>query len=475
LIPALAGILFTALGLASSEPFLPARLQDHILLVGGRTFAGGTRVVEALNAMVAASGVIGDSRFAVLSEVNVTDKNFASALENRDGPRAIVAVIGDMSSMNGIDPTVGIPTDQGVLTSRQIDEARLTAAMEQLEAYAQLHDAPLVFATAPLGKQGRVETPELLRVAEVVRERGSTLDLQAFFQERESAPLFLNGIDILDDFGHEETARLIFEEICSANSLLPARTNDEREARATQRALNAWMDADEARFESAVREALQYTPTTTLGKVRQAALYTARDGFSASWKRWVAIKPEGNQSGPLGLALALILSRRTPESQTSSHPFEAELLAIAKLTLANNRNEAWNRSQEVITQYPHRPEAWIISRVVSRTAQQQAFASNGKFFKTLDAMGWQPIAKTRVVEALQTESGASMSLPVMLVASAPYETLAPTGAALEQYRRTFRLGFRAKALHKWKRDISEMIAPPAWLDAVDRMKASGKN
>jgi hypothetical protein len=473
LIPVLAGILFTALGLASSESLLPAPPQDHILLAGGRTFAGGSRVEETLNAMAAASGVIGDSRFALLSEADFARKNFATVLKIWGKPRAILAVVGDLSYMKGIDPTVGIPVNQNVLSSRKINEARLATALGRLETNARLHEVPLVFATAPLGKQGRVETPELLRVARAVRERDSTLDLQALFQERESTPLFLNGIDILDNFGHEETARLIFKEICSPNSLLPARTDEERQARATQRALDAWMEADEPGFETAADEALQYTPTTTLGKVRQAALYTARDGFKASWRRWASIESEETQSAPLGLALALVLARRTPASLASSHLFEAELLAIAKMILSNNRTEAWNNSRELIAQYPHRPEAWIISKIASRTAHQQAVASDAQFLSTLEAMGWQPIAKNRVLEALQTKSGATMSLPVMLVASAPYETLTPTGPALEQCRRTYQLGLRGKALSKWKRDTSDFLVPPAWLDTIDQMKARG--
>jgi hypothetical protein len=473
LISGLAGILLTGLSFAAPEPLLPVPPQDHILLVGGRTFAGGSRVEETLNAMAAASGVIGDSRFALLSEADFARKNFAAILKTWGKPRAILAVVGDLSYMKGIDPTVGIPVNQNVLSSRKINEARLATAMDRLEANARLHKVPLVFVTAPLGKQGRVETPELLRVARAVRERDSTLDLQALFQERESTPLFLNGIDILDNFGHEETARLIFKEICSPNSLLPARTDEERQARATQRALDAWMAADESGFEAAAKEALRSTSTTTLGKVRQAAVYTARDGFKASWRRWASIDSEESQSAPLGLTLALALSRRAPASLTSSHPFEAKLLAVAKLILSNNRTEAWNSSQELIAQYPHRPEAWIISKIASRTAHQQDVMSDAQFFLTLEAMGWQPIAKNRVLEALQTESGATMSLPVMLIASAPYETLTPTGPALEQCRRTYQMGLRGEALRKWKRDTSDLLVPPAWHDTIDQMKARG--
>jgi hypothetical protein len=483
LIPVLAGTLLVLSGLVSPSPFpqaagpgtpsAPAR--DRILLIGGRTFAEGGRVIEALDAMVAASGVVGDSRFELLPDAKLTDEELGQVLEGQTDLRAIIAVVGDLSVMRGIDPNRDIPDDQRALSSRQIDEVELNAAMDRLEACAQRLGTHLVFSTAPLGLQGRVETPELLRVADIVDERARVLHLAADFRMRESASLFANGIDQLDNLGHEEAARLMFHRLCRDETFLPSRNDDERIARAGQRALDAWLMADEPRFLSAMAEATRHTPGTRLGAVREAALYAARDGLLASCERWTAAGPLQGPCAIPGLSIARLLCRQTTEPQTSCDPFEQELLAVAMPILEARWIDAWRLATEVVDRHPNRTEAWITLEAAARASGHEPGALAEGALPSLSAGGWKPVSEARAVAILRERAAGMTWLPVLLVASAPYAGQTPTGPILERLKRDYRQGWHARALNIWGRDTRGLLIPPVWSAELERLKATSQN
>lgn len=468
MIPALAGILLVLAALGTPG-------ADKILLIGDRTFGDGERIVEALDAMVAASGVVGDTRFAFLPDADIADDDLVTMLQNRTDLRAIIAVVGDLSLLKGVDPNRDIPDEQHELTSREIDEQQLTAAMDRLADHAQRTDVQLVFATAPLGRQGRVEVPELLHLADVVRERTPVIDLADSFRELETASLFSNGIDELDAFGHEAAARVIFQALCRDESGLPPRDDEERAARATRRALDAWLVADVPRFQTAMNEAIQYPPTTRASAVQQAALFTARDGLMASCALWEAIVPPAGPCDTPGLPLARLLCRHAPTKLESRDPVESGILSIAHRILAGKPFEAWKLGMEFTAEQPNRPEAWITLEIASRAAGREGPEPETGCLASLRAVGCAKITETRVLSARRKDAGAALSLPVLLVAHAPYQTLTPTGPMLERLRREVHLGLHAAAFNIWQRDTRRLLIPPTWHAEAKRLQAAQEN
>ena len=187
----------------------PAPPGDTLLLLGARSFGADSRAAELLDDMAAATDVLGPARFEIVRAAS--PDRFADALRGHDGLRAVIALVGDLSVLHGVDPTVW-PRFEPELTSRVPDLDALDEALDRLRRAVAERGGTLVLATAPLGMQGRIEVPELLGVHAHLRERARDLDvplldLAAHFADLDPAPLFANGIDVLDGYGDDELAR----------------------------------------------------------------------------------------------------------------------------------------------------------------------------------------------------------------------------------------------------------------------------
>jgi len=258
----LAGLAVTLAGCGDQPAAALSGSQDVVLLVGADTFAGGDRVAQRLADAASGSDVLGPARFELLAVPGGSPADLAARLRERlaraADVRAVVAVLGDLTALTGIDPTVRLP-ERRELSSREPRTAEVLAARRAMADDARAAGAVFLAATAPLGRQGRVEVPELLDVARALGEAGPVVDLQAGFLARADEPLFANGIDRLDDYGHDALARELLPALLAA---LPPRDDDERTARLQARALEAFAQGREDEWRALLPE-VQAAPART--------------------------------------------------------------------------------------------------------------------------------------------------------------------------------------------------------------------
>lgn len=456
-----AALLLTAeSGCAPAPVALPNGSGDTIVLLSARSFDGSDRVARQLEALVSASDVLGPAQIVVREASDGELSGLAPALAGLQGVRAVVAVLGDLSVLDGVDPSI---PDRGPdrLTSRTVRPERLDEAVSAVREQAARLGAPLVLATAPVGMQGRVEVPELHEVAEHLRARGAVVELAAPFRTLEPAPLFTNGIDRLDAYGHDELARVLYHALCEDPGPVPPRDASERSARAEARALQAFAAG---RFELFAHE----TATTSVGPpptarhaMRRAALAAAASGPDAGVDALDGV--DGLSTPVPGLALWRALRDEPHDGPVPEDPFEAALVATIR-AVTRGEPTAPELAAALVDSAPHRLEAWIVLQLaVSRAPFPRDVRSEAR--RNLRQFPRSAVADTLTWRLFEAWPATLTSLPAVYLASRPFDGLQPTGPILEAARRCARFGYTSDAYHLMLEEMGTQRFPPSWIEA----------
>ena len=477
-----------------------------ILLLGCRTFGGSTRVATLLDDIAAATDVLGPTHFLVEAPPGCAPADLPVLLGRHPEASIAIAIVGDLSVLDGVDPSQP-PAALERLTSRQVPMDALREMLGRLEQTARSQGTTLLLATAPLGRQARLEVPELDAVAELVRERGAALDLARDFRALEPAPLFSNGIDRLDDFGHDELAAALYACCLQDGGPLPARDAAETSARLQARALEAFHADREADFAQLAAQALASgeAPASPRHAARLAALAGAREGFAAAAPRWAAIA--GPEESVPGLALGRALLRAAhygaePGAQSDPPPgreasgtvdsrdaavsgaasplagepcdaspraFEAELVeALEGLRSADGH--AAELAERCVRAHPERLEAWIALQVVS-LALPPVRDMRGEARRHLALCPRDTVPESLLTRVLRSWPLAVDDLPALLLASRVREGMLPTGPLLQTARRRASLGYVDHALEMLRTGLQGLRVPPAWERELQRIEA----
>jgi len=401
----------------------------------------------------------------VLVDAGASDPRLPDVLAARDDVRAALVVLGDLTFLPGIDPTRDVPDDQHAVSDRRVDPAVLGAALARVESLRASAAYPVVLATAPLGKQGRVEVPELLPVAARVREHPPVLDLAAAFREREDTPMFTDGVDVLDRFGHEAVALAVFALLCAADTPVPARDDDERAARLARRALGAWA-ADED-WRALAREAVGVEATAPAATAQQAALVGLLDGRPAARKAWGRVRGDTPGRSLANLTLHVDLPASPPDDRV-----EALLGEAASRAFTTGRSAAQELVTEAVRGHPHRLDAWLVATRAS-SSREDGMRIASEALASLRRLSPAPVSAPRTREVLADPVDPVPELVALCVLQAPFEGFVPTGPALDRARRAARLGLVEVARSRWERDRQGAPVPPAWDAEVQRLLAAG--
>jgi len=338
---------------------------DTLVLLASRSLADSDRALARLEHLAASTDVLGPVRFELVSAPEAGPQDFARLLDgfgDTGGLRAVIALIGDLSALQGVDPSQP-NREPATLTSRVVDTTALDEAVERLARAAGRRGARLVLASAPLGRQGRVEVPELLDVSGRFAQRAGFIDLQAAFRPLEERELFSNGIDRLDSAGQELLARALFAALCEDPGPVAPRDGVERRARAQARALRCV--AQGRRAEAAAELALAHqqplgdepaSPAEARAAVRDAALALALEGPEAAARPWSRL---GSVGSTPGLALTGRLITQQAGGPPPDEPFEAGLVAAVDAVRARDPQAA-RRAKALVADHPQRLEAWML-------------------------------------------------------------------------------------------------------------------
>jgi hypothetical protein len=438
--------------------------KDVVLLVGINTFAGGDRAARLLSDSTAATDVLGPARFELLAAAGARPADLPALLRERlaraDDVRAVVAVLGDLTVLTGVDPSRP-PEARRELTRREPRTDELLAARAGLLEAAQAHGATLLVATAPLGRQGRVEVPELLAAAAALREAGPVIDLQAAFLAHDDAPRFANGIDRLDDWGHDQLARELMPALLEA---LPPRDDAERVARLQARALEAFAQGREAEWRALLPEVRAAPAGTPRAAARRAALLMAADGIEACAGEWAAIDAGGLADVP-GLAAGRLLAQRSPGDLQPRDEVEQGFVAVSQAIAAGSPS-ASDLALAVVDLYPERLEAWIALQLAGTTVGPPR-DWRGPARRTLRLFEGGPVAEAQVERLLDAWPATLDALPALLCASRARAGQRPVGPLLETARRSAALGLDEHASAVLRNGANDLRLPPSWRELAE--------
>jgi hypothetical protein len=343
-----------------------------------------------------------------------------------------------------------------------------------------------VLATAPLSQQGRVEVPELLAVADHLRQRGPVLDLQQAFTAVERAALLSGGVDVLDAWGHEELARLLYEAL-RVGPWLPSRTAAEARAREQVDVLADWAAVREQPIRATAREVLEAGLAAQGGgeapaaegseplpdgprlreATRLAALALLLDGPEPAVRDlWPGVPTGGTPPEVPALALGRRLCGLSPgDGATIRDPVERECLALFDLLEDPGRGgEAWSAAQEIVARHPQRLEAWLALEAAMlmegppTDVRSRALATCARFERP-------PAALRRWELLLDAWPDSLRALPALLLASRPEAFLRPRGPELTEARRAAQRGLYELAARLLEQAGRERPVPPSWREA----------
>jgi hypothetical protein len=356
-------LALVALAAGCSRP--AATAGDTIVLVASRSLADSDRAAALLERLAASTDVLGPARFELVSEPEAGPQDFARLVAGRSGAgglRTVIALLGDLSVLQDVDPSI-LNRAPATLTSRVVDYVALDAAVEQLVRAAGQRGGRLVLASAPLGRQGRVEVPELLDVGGHFAKWPGFIDLQAVFRPHEARGLFSNGIDRLDAAGQVVLARALFAALCADPGPVAPRDGVERRARAQARALRGLAEGRRAEAAEALASARQQplgdapaSPAETRAALRDAALALALEGPEAAAKPWSRL--DAAASTP-GLALTGRLITQQAGGPLPEEPFEVGLVAVLDAVRARDPQAA-RQAKQLVADHPQRLEAWML-------------------------------------------------------------------------------------------------------------------
>jgi len=466
----------------------PRQPAGTILIVAGRSLQHGSTLASVLDTMAASCGAFGTSRFELLEGVEATDPALPDRLAGRDDLRVVVLVVGNLSLLRNVDPSLEMPADQRQLSSRVVDLEGLARSIEGVRRAAGRHGARVLLATAPLGLQGRIEVPELLEVAAWLRETESgLLDLGGHFASRERAMLFANGIDVLNVPGEHELARALLAAVLRDDALLPPTDDREAAHRAEQRLLDAWCRAERAfpqLMEAAdAGDATSPGPQGTLGApgdepavadeaVGRAALAMWRDDTGpATCARWQALARLPSAQGAIGLSAGCALCELEEQVGESTDALERELVNAGRLLSQGLRWDALVLAQKLVDDQPQRIEPWMLLIFIEMALGRPIEPLLDEARASVGAVSSLPLAESRVHELLAGLPDSMAALPLLLRALAPHGALLPTGPALEQARRYEAGGMLDHAIAALKQASRQHRLPPSWKLELARLRA----
>lgn len=445
-------------------PGPPAPADAPVLLLGGDVFAGGDRVARRIQRMAELTGVLGNSIVRLVHVPGAGPAELARALEDAGPARAALAFPASLALLDGIDPSSEEP-EQRRLTSRRIDWKAFDADIAELRAVARERGTHLAVCTPPLGLQGRVEVPELADVAERLRRRGPVFDLTATFRALEPGPHFSNGIDRLDDDGHDELAHAIFRALLGDQAPVPARGPAELRARRVQAALHAWAAGDD---DALAGPGLAGPTDDRRQAALQAAVALAGRGLDPSTQHLWSTVAEAGPDAP-GAGVGRLFAGLPPGA---AHGFEAELAAVLwSLVQADPAGLA--AAEALTTTAPQRIEAWLALQLAQRL-QSYPRTVAGQARGRILAFDGGPLADARALRLLGSGPAALFALPALLAVQAPYEDAAVTGPALRAARRKARLGLDEAALKLLDGALAAGICPPHWHAERQRLAAPAR-
>lgn len=414
---------------AACAPAGPRVDGDTLVLVAANTLAS-PRAGELLDDALSVTDVCGEVSVVTLRAPRSTPRAVAEAVATLDGtPRAVIAVLGDRTLLEAVDP-LALPDVDG-LVSRRVDVEAWLAGVADLRARGVL------VATAPLGFPGRVEIPELVEAAEALRDAGLVdVDLAAAFVEAgDERVLTERGYDVLDTFGEQLVVRALFDAI-AFDDVVPPRDDAERAARRETRALDAWLlgrDGWRALVATAVDD--EAPPPSLRHAARRAALRTARNGWRGGAAYDTLTVPPDDPDAP-GLALALVLAGRAPSGWTPSDPVEAGLLAALA-----DPGTAPERLAALTAAHPHRLDAWFARQLVDLATTRPKHL-RGRALRALDAHRYAAPPLDAALDLATPWPGAAADVLAALVAAQrPFARHVPSGPWLDDARRRARLGF----------------------------------
>jgi hypothetical protein len=459
-------IVTAGMGACAPEPTEPPTSVDDapVILVGGDVFAAGDRVARRLQHMVEVSGVLGGSPVDLVHAEQAGTHGLAAALRDLAPCRALLVIVGDLSLMDGIDPEADFPP-QKQISSRLIDWTAFDEGLDLIEGEARRLGAELLFCTPPLGIQGRLEVPELLDVAARLRHRGRVLDLTREFAEREPGPWFRNGVDQLDEYGHDALADALYRALLEPGAPVKARTPLEKRARGLMAALHAWAEGDDTALEAAATSDLVRASPDGRVTAMAAAMATLRAGIDetsrALWK-----KAESGGAAVPGLAVGQLFAG-LPTAPTSG--FESDLLDVfAKMDDASA--DAVGPAHALAHAQPERVEAWTVLLLAEQISGRER--PSLKVAKTRQGVfDHGPLSRERGQELVASGALGVPALPALLLISAPYEGALVTGPSLQSARRKARVGMPEAALNLLDAALDAGPCPQSWQDARDRIAA----
>lgn len=437
---------------------------DAILLVGANAFAAGDRAVVLLQDAADATDVLGPARFELLAAPGGRPSDLSRLLRERlaraRDVRAVVAVLGDLTLLDGVDPARA-PREGRALTSRVPRTAELLDAARALRAQAEAAGAVVLLATAPLSRQARIEVPEILPAAEALRATGPLLDLQAAFASREDEALFAGGADHLDDWGHDRLARELLAGLLAA---LPPRDAGEHAARQAARALAAFSAGDEPAFRALLPEVEAAPPGPPRAAARRAALLSAAHGCEARAADWDAIAPPPGADVP-GLAVARQLLGRPVGDLVTSDPVEQGVVAVLQALAAGSADAAELASARVDLA-PQRLEPWLLLQLATTLAGLPRDWRRPAL-RTLTL--FEPAAASEPAAArLLTDPRAALdALPALLCAARATAAHRPDGPLLDTARRRAALGFTENAVQLLQSLDRSQRLPSEWRELID--------
>lgn len=416
------------------------------------------RVERLLDDIAAATDVLGPADFELVTGDSASPRSLARTLHHRRDVRAVILLHGDLSVMRGIDPSLP-PHEVAEVRQRRIDHEDRRRGLELLETAARRTDVHLMIATAPLGRQARVEVPELAQVADDLRSRGDVLDLGAHFETLEPAQLFENGIDRPDDYGHDELARALYDVFVQDPGPLPPRDEAERAARREARALHAYLHDEHEVFLERAAEVLAESPLGPRHATRHAAMRTVIDSLEATVDAWEAIDAPPDLAVP-GLAAGRSMALLEPEERPQHDAFERDLMGVVARVNALEP-DAVDAAWSLVDGWPHRLEAWIVLQFASM-ASGRPRNHRDEAIRHLRLFPRSAVTEKLSARVLAAWPETVEHVPLLLLAQRPYTAMHPTNPYFQDARRRAWLGFNEVAVEMLDVQADGFRVPPSW-------------
>lgn len=458
MIGAARALLAAALSLACVPAPAVRAPGDAILVVGANAFAGGDRALRLLQDAADATGVLGPARFELLAAPGGRPADLPPLLRERlartSDVRAVVAVLGDLTLLDGVDPALP-PREGRALTSRVPRTGEQLDAAQALRAAGEAAGAAVLLATAPLSRQARVEVPEVLPAADALRAAGPVLDLQMSFRAAEDEALFAGGADQLDAWGHDRLARELLAGLLAA---LPPRDADERLARVHAQAFAAFAAGDDT-WRELLPEIEAAPPGAPRSAARRAALLSAAHGLQARAADWDAITPPPGADVP-GLAAARQLLARPLGDLSTSDPVEQGVVAVLQ-ALATGGAGAAELASARVDLAPQRLEPWLLLQLATSLSGLPRDWRRPAL-RTLALFHPAAVPEAAATRLLADPRAALDALPALLCAARATAAQHPDGPLIDTARRRAALGFTEHAAQLLQSLDRSQRLPPEW-------------